>query len=286
MEDVTREKFLEILIAQGVSDSERDRLLEDFDLSSELSDRLNALGDKLKAGEDVSWDDMKTTMDEVAVEHGIEGGLAMPHMVDGELKNRLVLAGSAPLRLTRAALGSEYAQELHRDGLRVRNTWERLGDRTVVVVDTEKGTTAFWLTHAGQRLRKILDDMGIRSGVLMTADAELKALASLKEKITAHQYNLYVISGSFLERSKRSDISYMFRKGRPTLAISCHGRDNDSSVIAALCFHPYGYYDGSHVGVLVPTDEVITALLMMRGDEHKFWGKSGQWHASDPRSGI
>ena len=37
---------------------------------------------------------------------------------------------------------------------------------------------------------------------------------------------------------------------------------------------------------MTPTDEVIAALMLMRGDEAKFWGKSGQWKASDPRSGL
>jgi hypothetical protein len=115
----------------------------------------------------------------------------------------------------------------------------------------------------------------------------MRALESLRSRIGEPQFDSYVLSGIFSEMSPRSGVYYFFRKGRPTLAVTFHGRNaNNGRVLAALCLHPMGYYSGSHVGLMTPTDEVIAHLLLMRADEHKFWAKSGQWSASDTRSGI
>jgi hypothetical protein len=51
------------------------------------------------------------------------------------------------------------------------------------------------------------------------AEAELTALEKLRTHIKPHLWHLYVLTGSFLETSSRSGIIYIFRKGRPTLAI-------------------------------------------------------------------
>mgnify|MGYP001602774647 FL=1 len=119
----------------------------------------------------------------------------------------------------------------------------------------------------------------------LTAEAEFKAMDSLRLKLSPNQWTSYVLTGVFPEHSLRSDLHYIFRKGLPTLVLSYHGTKG-GRVIAALCLHPFGYYAGTHVGAMTPTDEVIAHLLLMRGDEHGFWGKAGQWEAIDPRSGI
>jgi hypothetical protein len=169
----------------------------------------------------------------------------------------------------------------------VRNSWHTLGDKSVCIVDTEQGPMAFPEYDAGNRLRKIIRGNEVRHYAHQTAAAEFKAMESLKTRISESQFDSYVLSGIFPERSKRSDIWYFFRKGYPTLAVSFHGKfEGVGKVLAALCLHPLGYYAGTHVGLMCPTDEVIAHLLMMRADEHKFWAKSGQWSASDTRSGI
>ncbi len=92
-----------------------------------------------------------------------------------------------------------------------------------------------------------------------------------------------MLSGSFVERG-RSDVLYGFRKGLPTLAISM-GKE-ECRPLAALCLHPLGYYEGTHAGVLAPTDDVISALLMMRADEKFLWRKANQISPLDPLSGL
>lgn len=51
-------------------------------------------------------------------------------------------------------------------------------------------------------------------------DAEEKALQKLKGMLTEHAYKCYVLTGSFVETSKRSNLVYVFRKLKPTIALS------------------------------------------------------------------
>ena len=93
------------------------------------------------------------------------------------------------------------------------------------------------------------------------------------------------LPGMFAERSKRSDVSYIFRRLRPTIALKA-GKDDRMRCLAALCMHPIGYYDGSWAGAMCPTDDVIAHLMLMRGDEHMFWRRSNQHPAWSQFAGI
>ena len=114
---------------------------------------------------------------------------------------------------------------------------------------------------------------------------ELKAIELLRSRITESQFNSYMLNGCFPERSPRSDLFYVFRKGLPTLVLSYH-KSEEGNVIAALCMHPMGYYQYTFAGVMTPTDEVIAHLLTMRSDERRYWAKSGQWPVTDLRAGV
>lgn len=57
-------------------------------------------------------------------------------------------------------------------------------------------------------------------------------------------------------------------------------------ILACLCLHPLGYYRGSWSGAMVPTDDVIAHLLMVRGDEHDFWRKANQHRPDAPEAGL
>lgn len=72
-----------------------------------------------------------------------------------------------------------------------------------------------------------------------------------------------LMTGSYAETSERSGVTYWFRRLRPTLALSYRG--TRLRCLAALCTHPLGTYEGSWAGVLVPTDELCSHLLLMRG---------------------
>ncbi len=247
-----------------------------------LQVRLSDLIDRMKNGELISQQEMHAQLNEVAHDTvGLEYGIPMPPLHD--MNRKMVTASRVPLAHVEAAR-TEFEEELAAK-VHIRNSWSKLGDQEICVVDTEEGPIAIPRYHSGIRLRKILDSLSLRAGMSIRAETELRAMDSLKKRINARQFDHYVLSGVFPERSPRSDIHYFFRKGLPTLACSFHGYEQ-GRVIAALCLHPLGYYQGSHVGLMCPTDEVISALLMMRSDEHFFWRSSGQWSASDSRSGI
>jgi len=97
-------------------------------------------------------------------------------------------------------------------------------------------------------------------------------------------FELYQLTGNFAEISKRSGVLYMFRKGRPTIAI--RQTEEDSNVLCALCLHLIGYYAGTWAGVMCPTDEVIAHLLMMRGSEEKYWANANQQPVDHPAAGV
>jgi hypothetical protein len=113
---------------------------------------------------------------------------------------------------------------------------------------------------------------------------EARAQKLLAEKLTHHQFKQYLLTGMFLETSKHSGVTYLFRRLRPTVALKA--RNNSMHVLCALCCHPIGYYSGSFGGAMCPTDDVIAHLMLMRGDEHMFWKRSNQHRAYRPEAAL
>lgn len=114
--------------------------------------------------------------------------------------------------------------------------------------------------------------------------AEAKAIEKLCTLLNHRRFMSYMLTGSFIETSQRSGVHYVFRRCRPTIAIST--RTGSSRVLCSLCLHPIGYYRGTWAGVMVPTDEVIAHLMLMRGDEHDFWKQANHHQAIMPESGL
>jgi hypothetical protein len=126
----------------------------------------------------------------------------------------------------------------------------------------------------------------IGASVAWTLEAEFKALSKLREMVAEHTYKYYMLTGSFLETSRRSGVTYLFRKLRPTLAMRPGKGGKSMKLLCALCMHPIGYYQGSWGGCMVPTDDVLAHLCLMRGDEKRFWKQSNQHPAHHPQSGL
>lgn len=55
-------------------------------------------------------------------------------------------------------------------------------------------------------------------------------------------------------------------------------------LLASLCLHAIAYYGASWCGSLVPTDDVLTHLIMMRADEHRLWKLSSQHSRHNPQA--
>jgi len=131
-----------------------------------------------------------------------------------------------------------------------------------------------------EKLNLMLDAWALRFGAV-SAEAELAAQAYLFKRLSEKQRRSYILGGNFVEESKRSNVAYLLRKGLPTLAF---GKDN--KFLCALCLHSFGAFMASYVGLMPPSDEVLAHLLLIRGDEHRFWKRSGQHPAWSPMSGV
>lgn len=283
-DEIFSERMSKLMLLCGVS-------LEEQELRDAIQNHISLMAFLVKQGHTVTYDDTYTAINQIAEEHGYLAGVPIPIL--GEHPPDLLMAKGVPLaeifhmnqEHRRFERMTEMQRELDLNSIPVRNSWHVLGDQEVCIIDTDQGPVAYTRWDAGMRLRKMTYGIEVRHHAHQTAEAEYKALDSLRTRISESQFDSYVVSGAFPEHSERSDLFYYFRKGLPTLAVSYHGKSG-GKVLAALCLHPMGYYRGTHVGLMCPTDEVIAHLLMMRSDEHGFWKKSGQWSASDTRSGV
>lgn len=275
--------FVQKLVESGMS-------LDEINLSNALHEALMLAAGRMANGEQMSWKDVHQLVGEIGDRHGCEYGVPIPTPdYDHGGVHDVVMARRTPLRLlthTRQ-YQTEMAETLSIQlNMATRNSWERCGDTSYAILNTEDGPIIYSEPMAGNRLRKFMATYSVRNDAShLTVEAEMKAMESLKGKISNGQYRSYVLNGAFNERSKRSNIYYVFRKGYPTIALSFSG-SKTGRVLCCLCLHPFGYYRGTWAGMMTPTDEVIAALLMMRGNEPKFWARSGQWPAYDPRSGL
>jgi hypothetical protein len=282
-DDILSDIHSQLMVSVGISVREQ-----------ELSDAVQSylslvLADAQRLGEQtVSRDEILEHLSVIAEEHGYPYGLPLPEFTEKNSMHPLVLARGVPMRgIFEVNQGfTEMQQELTQRKIKVRNSWTTLGDQTVCVVDTTEGPMAWPRPHAGERLRKFMETTLTRAASAASAEAEMKAMESLKKRLGVGPWASYVLNGAFGEASERSGIHYIFRKGLPVLAVSFRTPNQGGRVLAALCLHPMGYFRGTFAGVMTPTDEVIAQLLMMRANEHKFWAKSGQWPVTDSRSGV
>lgn len=124
-------------------------------------------------------------------------------------------------------------------------------------------------------------------------EQEQQALKLLGTMIPHKQFKCYLLTGSFLETSARSGVTYVFRRLRPTIAVKADGgglrrqaRPDRLKILASLCMHPIGYYEGSWAGAMCPTDDIVAHLAMMRGDEHMLWRRCNQHPPHLANAGI
>lgn len=118
-------------------------------------------------------------------------------------------------------------------------------------------------------------------------EAERRAMDKLASLVGEWKAKCYFLTGSFLESSERSGVMYLFRRLRPTVAIApIRDGSDDLKVLCCLCLHPLGYYGESFAGCMVPTDCVIAHLLLMRGDERRYWAAANQHPHWYPEAGL
>jgi len=168
---------------------------------------------------------------------------------------------------------------------KVRSNFWSSGHRCLIVIFEEADGS---ITHGAipvvHGLDKQLQTLGCSDA--WGIEQETTALETLRTMTSGRQFKQYLLTGSFLETSKRSKVCYMFRKLRPTVAIEVSHETDKTRVMCCLCMHPIAHYENSWAGAMCPTDDVIAHLMMMRGDEAMYWRRSTQHPAHRSESGL
>lgn len=166
---------------------------------------------------------------------------------------------------------------------KIRNTFWSWRYRCTAYIFEKDGKIAHGLDRLG--FNRIA--MEINTSHCVSAwgiEQEAAAIQTLTTLLRHHQFKSYMLTGMFMEASQRSGVHYLFRKLRPTVALTLKGKT--PKVLAALCMHPIAYYEGTWAGAMTPTDEVIAHLMLMRGDEHMYWRRANQHPAWMPQAGL
>ena len=228
----------------------------------------------------MSWDEVNETLQALALSRGHWTGYPVPH----DQHPLSVCRGFPYPEIENIGQSDEdNLRETYAD-LTLVNQWFSLTLGRMVYVTREGGKPRGLSTLMPHTDRL---DMAIGSAFVASQfniETEMAALQKLATLVPAHAFASYFVGGAFVETSKRSGVTYVFRKLRPTLALS--GRSGRLKALAALCLHPLAYYQGTHCGAMTPTDDVIAHLLLMRGDEHLFWKRSNQHPVWMPQSGV
>lgn len=170
----------------------------------------------------------------------------------------------------------------------VRNSWwsTRLHGNIFLYEREDGEVCALVDRQAPHAFGMSLNTLG--ASVAWGIEQEAAAVRLLAELISHHALKMYLLTGMFLETSKRSGVTYVFRKLRPTVALDARkgGATDHCRILCTLCLHPIAYYEGSWAGAMTPTDDVIAHLQLMRGDEHMFWKRANQHPPDRPEAGL
>ncbi len=168
-------------------------------------------------------------------------------------------------------------------GPKIKNTWRHPQGYDVCLYERSTGKTAHFKSAPASAAAMLMSVVEVTNN--WTMECESRALEKLRGLIKPHLFEMYQLTGMFLETSKRSGLTYFFRRLRPTLVLTPH-RGESVEVLCCLCLHPMGYYKGSWGGVMVPTDEVVAHLMLMRGDEADYWRQANHHAAWRKESGL
>lgn len=211
-------------------------------------------------------------------------GIPMP--LEGE---RLVIEPTYPNAEMLMAMGRAEAPPLDEEearvgegGFRLRNTFWSWSKRSYITVYEDDGKIQWSIRPGVHHLNLDLQALGCADA--WGIEQESNAIHTLGTLIRHRQFKQYMLTGMFMEQSKRSGIHYLFRRLKPTVAL--RSKDDDMKILCCLCMHPIGYYARSWAGAMVPTDDVISHLALMRGDEAMYWRRANQHPSWVPEAGL
>lgn len=200
-----------------------------------------------------------------------------------------------------SAIGQKPERSAEDEGVKYRNRFYSHKLRCDIYIWNESDGRLCWGPVAAvHSLNHQLQTLG--ASYAWGIEQESKALNLLGTLIRHHQFKQYLLTGMFMERSPRSGLTYLFRKLRPTVVIDARQEsrprykigntsatwkeDRSALIMTCLCMHPIGYYQGSWAGAMTPTDDVISHLMLMRGDEPMFWRRANQHSPLRPEAGL
>src|SRR6266480_2374774 len=172
---------------------------------------------------------MRNLIRDLAPGKGEWAGIPIP--IDGE---RLVIEPSYPFA---KALSGEQ-EEPPSGGIKLRNRFYSTRWKCDVIVYEEEGRVKHAISPAAHSLDLQLGTLG--ASFAWGIEQESRALHLLGALVKHHAFKMYLLTGSFLESSAKSGVTYMFRKLRPTVAF--HEVAGKMRVLCSLCMHPIGYY--------------------------------------------
>lgn len=236
-----------------------------------------------------SWDDVRNGLARASRAAGEWAGYPMP--MEG---TRMVIHKSYPFAamlgqafMPQPSLRACYDEDVRED-CECRNQWYSYRDGKPLSIWRDGKKFRFFHGKVQNSAPMIVSTIGAARA--WDINAEIKAMETLRRHVTEWAFNCYLMTGMFIESSKRSGVFYVFRRLRPTIALTGNpdrlNRECGLRILCCLCAHPIGYYDGSWAGALVPTDDVISHLLLMRSDEHLYWKNCNQHPAWAPESGL
>lgn len=232
-----------------------------------MFDSLNALD---------GFSGLRNGLRDIAEERGDWAGIPMP--LEGQ---RLIIEPKFPNGAALSKIGTPA--ENAGNGETLRNTfWSTHKRCSVMVWNNADGSLEWGPIGNGHHF-----NMDLKTLVCSTAwgvEQEAHAMKSLGALLTHARFKSYMLTGMFLETSKRSKVTYLFRRLKPTVAIRAEG--DKMRILAALCLHPIAYYQDTWAGAMCPTDDVIAHLMLMRGDERRFWAQANQHPAWRPEAGL
>lgn len=229
---------------------------------------------KMEAFDD--WSDARGFLHHVASVKQEYAGIPMP--ISGE---QLVVEKGYPFAAYLNAK-PDTVDDDELEGWKLRNRFWSGRYRCWILVMEKDGKIDWGIVPAANHLKQDLHTMGcsVAWGIVQ----EHRALELLATLLPHHKFKQYLLAGIFLETSKRSGVTYIFRKLRPTVAITTKG--DKMKLLCTLCMHPIAHYAESWAGAMCPTDDIIAHLMMMRADEAMYWRRSNQCPGYLPEAGL
>lgn len=199
-------------------------------------------------------------------------GIPMP--LDGE---RLVIHPKFPNADKLAEIGAPKPEP--DTGERIRNVfWSTRLRCEIMIWNNADGSLDWGKIPGAHHFKYDLHTLGCSD--VWGIEQEGRAVRTLGTLLKHRAFKQYLLTGMFIETSKRSGITYCFRKLKPTVAF------RHPKILCTLCMHPIAHYAGTWAGAMCPTDDVIAHLMMMRGDEPMFWRRSNQHPPFKPEAGL